>query len=183
VEGFGTVGEEKWIGEVIEIGRAGENAVSFFLPTFCVASIADFGFDSGNSLQQELAIVSEGDGVLAGDASGDLVNENFSESDIDGSSGLKITDGGKNIRGDEVAVSDATHFLIEVMMAKRSVARIVGGGTAFAVGAKMLTTTIGCGLIGLSSCSVDGRVGGRRYSNSWRGRMSRVYDFGFARLR
>ena len=119
-------GEQRWIGDFVEVGRSSENALSFFAPVFGVAGIFEFGLDGGKSLQEELAIVGKGESVLAGDAAGDLMKKDFAERDIDGGRGLEIADGGKNVRGDDVAVSDAAHFKIEMMVAKRSVAGIVG---------------------------------------------------------
>src|SRR5438874_10709560 len=142
MERCGSAGEERWIGDFVEVGRAGEDALGFFAPVFGVAGIFEFGLDGGKSLQEELAIVGKGESVLAGDAAGDLMKKDFAERDIDGGRGLKIADGRENVRGDDVSVSDAAHFEIEMMMAKRSVAGIVGGGAALAVSAKMLAAAL-----------------------------------------
>jgi hypothetical protein len=142
MEALGAGGEERWIGDFVEVGRAGEDALGFFFPIFDVAAVLEFGFDGGESLQQELAIVGEGESVLAGDAAGDLMKKNFAESDVDGGGRLKIADGGENVRSDDIAVSDAAHFAIEMVMAERSVSGIVGGNAAFAVGAKVLAAAV-----------------------------------------
>src|SRR5438874_12276449 len=113
MERCGSAGEERWIGDFVEVGRAGEDALGFFTPVFSVTGVFEFDFDGGKSLQEELAIVREGERVLAGDAAGDLMKKDFAERDIDGGRGLKIADGGENVRSNDVAVSDAADFEIE----------------------------------------------------------------------
>jgi hypothetical protein len=80
--------EERRSGDGFQVGRAREDALGFFLPIFGVAGAADFGLDAGQSLQEELAIV--GEGVLARDAAGDLVNEKFAECNVDGGGRLEL---------------------------------------------------------------------------------------------
>ena len=142
MEGITAIGEKRDVGEGVKVGRAGEDAAGFFVPVFDIAAIAQFGFDGGESLQKEVAIVEKGERVLARDASSDLMNEDFAESDVDGGGRLEVSDGGKNIGGNDVARGDAAHLLIEMVMTERSVTGIVGGGAALAVGAKVLAATI-----------------------------------------
>jgi hypothetical protein len=80
--------EERRRGDGFQVGRARADALRFFLPIFGVAGAADFGLDAGQSLQEELAIV--GEGVLARDAAGDLVNEKFAECNVDGGGRLEL---------------------------------------------------------------------------------------------
>jgi hypothetical protein len=103
----------------------------------------EFGFEGGKGLQEELAGVSEGDGVLARYMAGDLVDKEFAEDDVDRGGGLEIADRRQDIGSDQVAASDAAHFAIEMMMAKGGVTRIVSGSAAFAIGAKVLATAVG----------------------------------------
>ena len=145
MERIATIGEERGIGDAIEVGGTGEDAPGLVVPIFVVASFVDFGFDGGESLQQELAMVGESASVLARDAAGDLMKENFAESDVNGGGRLEIADGGEDVRGDDVAGGDAAHFSIEMMVAESRVAGIVEGGAALAVGAKMLAAAIGGG--------------------------------------
>jgi hypothetical protein len=49
------------------------------MPIFDVAAVAKFCLDTGQSLQQELAIVEKVERVLARDLSGNLVNEDFTK--------------------------------------------------------------------------------------------------------
>jgi len=150
MEGITAIGEKRDVGDGVKVGRAGEYAASCFVPIFDIAAVAKFGFDGGESLQQELAVVEKGERVLARDASSDLMNEDFAESDVDGGARLEVSDGGENIRSNDVARGDAAHLLIEMVMAKRSVTGIVGGGAALAVGAKVLAAAVRCGRIFLS---------------------------------
>ena len=152
METITAVGKERNIGDLVQVGGAGEDALGFFAPVFGIAGVLKFGFDGGESLQDELESVGEGDGVLAGDASGDLVNEEFAESDVDGSGRLEIADGGENIGGDDISSGDTAHFAIEMVMAERIVPGIVGGGTAFAVGAKVLAAAVWDGRNWLGGC-------------------------------
>ena len=48
-------------------------------------------------MQDELEGVGEGDSVLTGDTPGDLMDEEFAESDVDGCGGLEIADGREQI--------------------------------------------------------------------------------------
>jgi hypothetical protein len=77
MEGITAIGEKRDVGEGVKVGRAGEDAAGFFVPVFDIAAIAQFGFNGGESLQKELAIVEKGERVLARDASSDLMNEDF----------------------------------------------------------------------------------------------------------
>jgi len=74
--------------------------------------------------------IGESDGVLACDASGDLVNEEFAERDVDGRGRLEIADGTEDVRSNDVACGDAAPLLIEMVMAERGATGIVGGDTA-----------------------------------------------------
>jgi hypothetical protein len=114
-------------------------------PVLAEASFAVFGFYGWDGLQEELAGVGEGGSLLAGDVTRDLMDEEFAEDQIDGGSGLEIADSGEDVGSDEIASSDAAHLAIEMMVAKRIMARIVERGAAFAVGAEMLAATIGSG--------------------------------------
>ena len=105
-------------GESFEVGRAREDAVGFLAPCFDVAAFAVFRLDLRESLQKELAVVGESEGILACDAAGDLVNEEFAESDVDGGGRLEVADGGENVRGDDVAIGNAAHLAAEVMVAE-----------------------------------------------------------------
>jgi hypothetical protein len=144
MERVATVWEERPVGDLVEVGRTGKDALSIFLPVFLVAGVVDFVFHGGKSLQNELKGISERESVLTGDASGDLVNEEFAESNVDGGGRLKIADGGENVGSDDISSGDAAHFAIEMMMAERSVSGIIGVGAALTVSAKMLTA---CGTI------------------------------------
>jgi hypothetical protein len=143
MEGLRTVRKKCRSGEFVEVGRAGENAGSFFAPPLRVAAIGQLRFYGRKSLQQELAIVEKGECVLAGDASGDLVDQDFAESDVDGGSRLEIAYGGENVGGDDVAIGDAAHFSIEMVMAQVGVSWIDGVGATFTVGAEELATAVG----------------------------------------
>ena len=52
-----------------------ERMLGFLRPVFCIAGITDFGFDSGNRLQKELAIVGERKRILTGDAASYLMKK------------------------------------------------------------------------------------------------------------
>jgi hypothetical protein len=105
-------------GESFEVGRAREDAVGFLAPGFDVAAFAVFRLDLGERLQKELAVVGKSEGILASDAAGDLVNKEFTESDVDGGSRLEVADGGENVRSDDVAIGNATHLAAQVVVAE-----------------------------------------------------------------
>jgi hypothetical protein len=105
----------------------------------------NFHFQRGKSLEKKLAGVGQGGGFLTRDASGDLVNEEFAESDVDGGGGLEIAYGGEDIRRDGVGVGDTTHLAAKVIVAKGGVAGVSGRRAAFTVGAEMLAAAIGDG--------------------------------------
>jgi hypothetical protein len=154
--------------EIAEVRIVGKDALRFFAPISFVAAVFEFLFYGGEGLEEELAVVAEGEGVLAGETASDLMEEDLSEGDIDRRSGLKIADGGEDVRGEEFAVSDATHLAAEMVVAEGGVAWVDGGGAAFGVGAKMSATAAGSG--------------GRRYCISgnggiWHGRS----PFGWGR--
>ena len=125
-----------------QVGIGREDTIGFFFPRVGIPAVCDFFFDDGESLQQKLAVVTEGDGVLAGEAAGDLVNEDLSEGEINGCGGLEVADGFENVRGEKVAVGDAADFAAEVVMAKGGVARIGARRATFAVGTKVLAASI-----------------------------------------
>ncbi len=129
--------------EMAEVRIAGEDSFRLFLPVTPVAAVVELLFYGGKGLEEKLAVVAESDGVLAGEAAGDLVEEDFSEDDVDGRGGLKIADGGQNVGGEDVAVGDAAHLAAEVIVAKRGVALVEGGGAAFAVRAEICAAAIG----------------------------------------
>lgn len=113
------------------------------MPVVGIAAIAKFGFDGGKSLQQKLESVGDGESVLAGDVSHDLVHKKFAERHVNGGGGLEIADSGEDVTGDEVAFCDAADFAEEMVMAEAVVAGIDGVGAAFAVGAEELATAVG----------------------------------------
>jgi hypothetical protein len=126
-----------------EVRIAGEDSFRLFLPVTAVAAVLKLLFYGGKGLEEKLAVVAESEGVLAGEAAGDLVEEDFSEDDVDGRGGLKIANGGQNVGGEDVAVGDSTHLAAEVIMTKRGVALVEGGGAAFAVCAEICAAAIG----------------------------------------
>ena len=127
--------------EIAEVGIAGKDALSLLLPVTIVSAVLELLFYSRNGLEEKLAVVAERNCVLAREAAGDLVEEDFSEGDVDGGRGLKVADGGEDVCSEEIPVRDAAHLATEVVMAERGVAGISGGGAAFPVGAKMSTAT------------------------------------------
>ncbi len=129
-------------GEIAEVGIARKDALCFLLPIAIVAAVLELLFYGGKGLEEKLAVVAESEGVLAGEAAGDLVEEDFSEGDVDGRSGLKIADGGQDVGGEDVAVGDAAHLTAEVIVAQRGVALVEGRGAAFAVRAEICATAI-----------------------------------------
>ncbi len=126
-----------------EVRIAGQDSFRLFPPVTVVAAVLELLFYGGKGLEEKLAVVAEGDGVLAGEAAGDLVEEDFSEGDVDGRGGLKIADSGQDVGGEDVAVGDAAHLTTEVIVAKRGVARVERGGAAFAVRAEICAAAIG----------------------------------------
>ena len=126
-----------------EVRIAGEDSFRLFLPVTPVSAVVELLFYGGKGLEEKLAVVAESGGVLAGEAAGDLVEEDFSEGDVDGRGGLKIADSGQDVGGEDVAVGDAAHLTTEVIVAKRGVARVEGGSAAFAVRAEICAAAIG----------------------------------------
>jgi hypothetical protein len=94
----------------IEIARARQGALVFLMPIVLRSRHRGFRFDSGKSLQKELAIVGERRGVLAGNAASDLKKENFAKSAVDRGGRLEVADGGKDVGGVDVAVSGGLPF-------------------------------------------------------------------------
>jgi hypothetical protein len=139
------IGEQRSEREIAEVRIASEDSVRLFLPVAVVAAVLELLFYGGEGLEEKLAVVAESEGFLAGEAAGDLMEKDFSEGDVDGGSGLKIADGGEDVRGEEFAVGDAAHLAAEMVMAKGRVAEVDGGGAALAVGAKMSATAVGSG--------------------------------------
>lgn len=129
--------------EMAEVRIAGEDSFRLFLPVTPVSAVVELLFYGGKGLEEKLAVVAESGGVLAGEAAGDLVEEDFSEGDVDGRGGLKIADSGQDVGGEDVAVGDAAHLTTEVIVAKRGVARVEGGSAAFAVRAEICAAAIG----------------------------------------
>ena len=129
--------------EMAEVRIAGEDSFRLFLPVTPVSAVVELLFYGGKGLEEKLAVVAESGGVLAGEAAGDLVEEDFSEGDVDGRGGLKIADSGQDVGGEDVAVGDAAHLTTEVIVAKRGVARVERGGAAFAVRAEICAAAIG----------------------------------------
>jgi hypothetical protein len=125
-----------------EVGIGREDATGFFLPCAGITVFRNFLFEGRESLQQKLTVVTEGNGVLAGEAAGDLVDEDLSESKIDGGCGLEAADGSENVRGAEISIGDAADFAAEVVMAKGRVTRIGVRCATFAIGTKALATSI-----------------------------------------
>lgn len=140
--GFGQEGGKS---DLVEVGRFAKDAAGFFAPVIGEAGFLELLLDEGEGLEEKLALVGEGHGVLAGDAAGELIEEDFAEGDVDGCSGLEIADGVEDVGGDDVAVSDVAHLLVEMVMAERGVAGIDGVGAALAVGTEMLAAGDGDG--------------------------------------
>jgi len=129
--------------EMAEVRIAGQDSFRLFPPVTVVAAVLELLFYGGKGLEEKLAVVAEGDGVLAGEAAGDLVEEDFSEGDVDGRGGLKVADGGQDVSGEDVAVDDAAHLAAEVIVAKGGVALVQGGSAAFAVRAEICAAAMG----------------------------------------
>jgi hypothetical protein len=90
MERLAAVWEESKVSERIEIARAREDTASFLMAIFDVAAVAKFCLDTGQSLQQELPIVAKVERVLARDSSGNLVNEDFTDGNVDGRTNWKL---------------------------------------------------------------------------------------------
>ena len=133
------------VGLVAQILVGGKDASGLLAPVVVEATIDELVLDRRKRVQEKLAVVAEGEGILAREAASDLVEEDFAESEIDGGGGLKVADGVEDIGSEKFAVGDATHLATEMEMAEGSVAGINGGSAAFAVGAKTLAATIGNG--------------------------------------
>ena len=99
MERAGGLGEKSGVGEFVEVGGTGEDARSFAFPPLIVAAFDEFGFDQLESLQEELKGIGESEGVLAGDAASELMDEEFAKGDIDGRRGLEVADRGEDIVG------------------------------------------------------------------------------------
>lgn len=119
------------------------DAVSLLFPSGAITAVDEFLFHSRKGLKKQLAVVAKSEGVLAREAAGDLVDEDFAEDEIDGSGRLKIADGVEDIRGEKIAVGDAAEFAAKMIMAEGSVAGIRFPGTALAVGTKMSAAVVG----------------------------------------
>lgn len=145
---MGSCWQERLVGDFVQVGGAGEDTGGFVAPPLVVAALVEFGFDHFEGLQEELAGVGKGESILAGDASGELVDEELAEGDVDGGGGLEVADGGEDVGGDGVAVGDAAQLLGQVVMAEGGVAGIDGIGAAFTVGAKMGAAVRLLGVIG-----------------------------------
>ena len=92
-----------------EVRIAGEDSFRLFLPVTPVSAVVELLFYGGKGLEEKLAVVAESGGVLAGEAAGDLVEEDFSEGDVDGRGGLKIADGGQDVGGEEKRAMGRRH--------------------------------------------------------------------------
>jgi hypothetical protein len=143
MKGMETIGQKGFVGEGVEVGRSGKDAAGFVAPVIRIAAFKKFRFEGGKGLQEELEGVGDGDSFAAGNVAADLVDEKFAESEVDGRGGLKITDGGEEIAGDEIAIGDAAQFAKEMVVAAISVTGIDSVGAAFAVGAKELAAAVG----------------------------------------
>lgn len=96
-------------------------------------------------MEEELTVVTKRESVLAGEAAGDLMDEDLAEDEVDGSGRLEVADGIQDVGGEKIAVGDAAEFTAEMVMAQRNVTWIGLCGAAFAVGAKVSTTAVGDG--------------------------------------
>jgi len=92
-------------GLVAEVRIGGKDAIGFGLPGIAIAADGDFFLDGRKRLEKKLAVVAEGDGVLAGETACDLRNDEFPECEVDCRGGME------NARGEKIAVGDAADFV------------------------------------------------------------------------
>jgi hypothetical protein len=70
------------------------------------------------ALQTQLADVGHAEGILTLNASGSEQGQDFSESGVKGSGGLKVLNGGKNVRGHVFGGRNAVELLAKMLVTK-----------------------------------------------------------------